>query len=152
MRRLRELAFVPGALLFYESPRRAVGSLAAVAEVFPGRDVALCRELTKLHEEVLRASAPALLDEVQAREELRGECVIVVAPPSAEELAAWRVGSGAALGAPASAEDRDAALRTDIREALAAGESVSAIAKRLSQKHSLKKRTVYELALELQES
>lgn len=152
VRRLRELAFVPGALLFYESPRRAVDSLAAVAEVFPGRDVALCRELTKLHEEVLRASAPALLDEVQAREELRGECVIVVAPPSAEELAAWRVGSGAALGAPASAEDRDAALRTDIREALAAGESVSAIAKRLSQKHSLKKRTVYELALELQES
>ena len=118
VRRLRELAFVPGALLFYESPRRAAD----------------------------------LLDEVQAREELRGECVIVVAPPSAEELAAWRAGSGAAIGAPASAEDRDAALRTDIREALAAGESVSAIAKRLSQKHSLKKRTVYELALELQES
>ena len=61
VRRLSELARVPGALIFYESPHRVVASLAAVAEVFPARQVAMCRELTKLHEEVLRAPAPELV-------------------------------------------------------------------------------------------
>ena len=49
VRRLGELAGVPGALLFYESPHRAAASLEAIAQVFPKRRVALCRELTKLH-------------------------------------------------------------------------------------------------------
>ena len=57
VRRLRELAPIPGALLFYESPHRVEASLEAIAQVFPQRVVALCRELTKLHEEVLRDAA-----------------------------------------------------------------------------------------------
>ena len=58
VRRLQRLALVPGALIFYESPHRVEAALLAIAEVFPQRVVALCRELTKLHEEVLRAPAP----------------------------------------------------------------------------------------------
>lgn len=147
VRRLSQLAAIPGALLFYESPHRVAVSLEAVAEVFPTRQVALCRELTKLHEEVLRAQAPYLLEQVRERGELKGEMVLVVAPPSEEELAAFAsMMPGAAAGA-AGAVDVDEALQKDIQDALAQGEPASAIAKRLSQRYSLKKRAVYERVL-----
>lgn len=150
VRRLSQLAAIPGALLFYESPHRVAASLEAVAEVFPTRQVALCRELTKLHEEVLRAQAPYLLEQVRERGELKGEMVLVVAPPSEEELAAFAsMMPGAAAGA-AGAVDVDKALRKDIQDALAQGEPASAIAKRLSQCYSLKKRAVYERVLAAQ--
>lgn len=150
VRRLSQLAAIPGALLFYESPHRVAASLEAVAEVFPARQVALCRELTKLHEEVLRAQAPYLLEQVRERGELKGEMVLVVAPPSEEELAAFAsMMSGAAAGA-AGAVDVDEALQKDIQDALAQGEPASAIAKRLSQRYSLKKRAVYERVLAAQ--
>ena len=150
VRRLSQLAAIPGALLFYESPHRVAASLEAVAEVFPTRQVALCRELTKLHEEVLRAQAPYLLEQVRERGELKGEMVLVVAPPSEEELAAFAsMMPGAAVGA-AGAVDVDEALQKDIQDALAQGEPASAIAKRLSQRYSLKKRAVYERVLAAQ--
>lgn len=145
VRRLQELAAVPGALLFYESPHRAAASLDAIATVFPQRMVALCRELTKLHEEVVRDVAPRLAERVREREELRGEIVIVVAPPAEGELDRLH----AMMGADAP-EDPAAALERDIRDALAAGEPASAIAKRLSQQYSRRKREVYDLVLRLQ--
>lgn len=149
VRRLQRLASIPGALIFYESPHRVEAALLAIAEVFPQRVVALCRELTKLHEEVLRAPAPELLELVAARGELKGEMVIVVAPPSEDELDRLEaaLAAGASIGAPV---DPDELLRSDIAEGLAAGEPASALAKRLSQKYSRKKRDVYNLALELQ--
>ena len=150
VRRLSQLAAIPGALLFYESPHRVAASLEALAEVFPARQVALCRELTKLHEEVLRAQAPYLFEQVRERGELKGEMVLVVAPPSEEELAAFAsMMPGAAVGA-AGAVDVDEALQKDIQDALAQGEPASAIAKRLSQRYSLKKRAVYERVLAAQ--
>ncbi|MFR3275339.1 MAG: 16S rRNA (cytidine(1402)-2'-O)-methyltransferase [Collinsella phocaeensis] len=149
VRRLRRLAAIPGALLFYESPHRAEDSLAAIAEVFPERDAALCRELTKLHEEVLCASSPELLQMVRERGEMRGEMVLVVAPPSEAELE--RHEAALAAGGAANADvNPDDLLAADIAEALAAGESANAIAKRLSQKYSRKKRDVYALVLEAQ--
>ena len=71
VRRLSQLAAIPGALLFYESPHRVAASLEALAEVFPARQVALCRELTKLHEEVLRAQAPTCLSRCASAASLR---------------------------------------------------------------------------------
>lgn len=149
VRRLQRLALIPGALIFYESPHRVEASLKAIAEVFPQRTVALCRELTKLHEEVLRAPAPELHERVLERGELKGEMVIVVAPPSEDELDRLEaaLATGASIGAPV---DPDELLRSDIAEGLAAGDSANALAKRLSQKYSRKKRDVYNLALELQ--
>ena len=142
-RRLRELVGVPGALLFYESPHRVEATLETIARVFPAREAALCRELTKLHEEVLRDAAPALLERVRERGEMRGEMVVVVAPPAPGEL------PGAAFAAP-SAEDAAAALGRDIACGLAEGESAGALAKRLAQKYSRRKREVYALVLEAQ--
>lgn len=143
VRRLGELACVPGALLFYESPHRAAASLQAIAQVFPKRRVALCRELTKLHEEVLRDVAPALLETVLARGEMRGEMVIVVAPPAPDEM----TGIAVQVDAP----DQQELLAEDIACALESEEPASAIAKRLSQKYSLRKREVYARVLAMQE-
>lgn len=142
VRRLSELACVPGALLFYESPHRAAASLQAIAQVFPKRRVALCRELTKLHEEVLRDKAPALLETVLARGEMRGEMVIVVAPPAPDEMAG--------IAVQVDAPDQQELLAEDIACALEAEEPASAIAKRLSQKYSLRKREVYARVLAMQ--
>lgn len=143
VRRLSELACIPGALLFYESPHRAAASLQAIAQVFPKRRVALCRELTKLHEEVLRDKAPALLETVLARGEMRGEMVIVVAPPAPDEM----TGIAVQVDAP----DQQELLAEDIACALEADEPASVIAKRLSQKYSLRKREVYARVLAMQE-
>ena len=147
-RRLRELAAVPGALLFYESPHRVLACLESVARVFPDREAALARELTKVHEEVVRDLAPALVERLRARESLKGEMVVVVAPPSEEELALVARRAAVPAGDEGSADDL---LREAVVEALAAGEGARSIAKRLSTRFSRRKREVYELAVSLQD-
>jgi 16S rRNA (cytidine1402-2'-O)-methyltransferase len=67
----------PEVVVAFESPRRVGASLAALAEVDPERPVAVCRELTKVHEEVLRGTA-ASLAERYADEPPRGEVVLVI--------------------------------------------------------------------------
>lgn len=140
--RLRELACVPGTIVAYESPRRVAETLANVAEVFPARRVALVRELTKLHEDCVRGLAGELAAEVAARGEVRGECVVVIAAPDAEEL---QVRRRDVAGGPATLEEA-------IAEGLAAGEPKSALAKRLAKSFSLAKADVYDKILELAES
>jgi len=79
-----EAAFrVPETLVAFESPRRVGASLAVLAALDPERPVAVCRELTKLHEEVVRGTA-AELAERYADAEVRGEVVLVVGPASVE--------------------------------------------------------------------
>lgn len=136
--RLEELASVPGTIVCYESPRRVAATLANVAEVFPRRRVALVRELTKLHEECVRGLAPELAQAIAAREEVRGECVIVIAAPDAAELDARR---RAVAGGPATLEEA-------IEAGIAAGEPKSALAKRLAKQFGVSKSEAYDLILE----
>jgi 16S rRNA (cytidine1402-2'-O)-methyltransferase len=72
-------------LVAFESPRRVGAALAALAAVDPDRPVAVCRELTKLHEEVVRGTAGALAERYAAQEP-RGEIVVVVGGASPEEV------------------------------------------------------------------
>jgi len=62
----------------FESPRRLPQSLSALAALAPNRPAAVCRELTKLHEEVARASLGELAR--RFREDVKGEIVLVIAP------------------------------------------------------------------------
>jgi 16S rRNA (cytidine1402-2'-O)-methyltransferase len=64
-------------LVAFESPRRVGAALAALAERDPARAVAVCRELTKLHEEVVRGSAAELAERYREHPP-RGEIVLVV--------------------------------------------------------------------------
>jgi 16S rRNA (cytidine1402-2'-O)-methyltransferase len=83
---LEEALQVPETLVAFESPRRVGATLGVLAELDPDRPVAVCRELTKLHEEVVRGTA-AELAERYAGEEVRGEVVLVVGPAPAEAAA-----------------------------------------------------------------
>jgi 16S rRNA (cytidine1402-2'-O)-methyltransferase len=82
-------------LVAFESPRRVPGSLEVLASVDPSRQVAVCRELTKLHEEIVRGTAAELASRYTDAPP-RGEVVLVVGPadeaasagPPAEALAA----------------------------------------------------------------
>jgi 16S rRNA (cytidine1402-2'-O)-methyltransferase len=77
---LAELAAVPATLVFYESAPRLGKSLAAIETVLPGRDVAVAREITKLHEECRTGNPTALLAHYTAHPP-KGEIVLLIAPP-----------------------------------------------------------------------
>ena len=66
-----------GTAVFFESPHRIVSTLEALAEVLPGREAAVARELTKLHEEVARGSAEELGAHF-AKRKVRGEITLLI--------------------------------------------------------------------------
>lgn len=80
--RLREVAAIPGTLIFYESPRRLAAALSAMAdELGGGRLAAVGRELTKTFEEFRRGTLDDLARHYANTGAPKGECVICVAPP-----------------------------------------------------------------------
>jgi 16S rRNA (cytidine1402-2'-O)-methyltransferase len=82
---LRRLLAEPGGtLVAFESPRRVPATLALLAEVDPERQTAVCRELTKAHEEIVRGSAAELAARY-ADAPPKGEVVLVLGPRSAPE-------------------------------------------------------------------
>ncbi len=83
--RIAELAHMPATLVFFESGPRLADALADLGAGLGAREAAVCRELTKLHEEVRRGDLAALAADYAAGAETRGEIVVVVAPPSAAE-------------------------------------------------------------------
>jgi 16S rRNA (cytidine1402-2'-O)-methyltransferase len=94
--RIAELARIPGTLVLFEAGARLAATLADLAAGLGDREAAICRELTKLHEEVRRDELSALAQNC-GDSERRGEFVLVIAPaPSAVQI---------------SADDADALLR-----------------------------------------
>ena len=100
LQRLRSLASEPRTIVFFESPRRLQSCLADMVEFFgPDRPVAVCRELTKTYEEVLRATVGELVERVEG---ILGEVTVVVAgapevvvaPADLVAEVAARVGAG----------------------------------------------------------
>jgi 16S rRNA (cytidine1402-2'-O)-methyltransferase len=84
--RLSELARIDATLVLFESGSRVQETLADLAEIMGGRDAAICRELTKLHEEIKRAPI-AELAAAKDTLETRGEFVLVIGPPPADAQA-----------------------------------------------------------------
>src|SRR5438270_264113 len=82
--RLAELARIDATLVMFESGNRVQGTLADLADIMGGRDAAICRELTKLHEDIKRAPIAELAKAADTLE-TRGEFVLVVGPPRADE-------------------------------------------------------------------
>jgi 16S rRNA (cytidine1402-2'-O)-methyltransferase len=80
--RLSELSRIDASLVMFESGNRVQDTLADLAEIMGDRDAAICRELTKLHEEIKRAPLAELARESGALE-TRGEFVLVIGPPAA---------------------------------------------------------------------
>jgi len=83
--RIAELSRIPATLVLFETGPRVAAALADLAgRLGPAREAALCRELTKLHEEILRGNL-ASLAQVCANNVPRGEIVLVIAPPPAPQ-------------------------------------------------------------------
>jgi 16S rRNA (cytidine1402-2'-O)-methyltransferase len=123
--RLRGLAAEPRTLIFFEAPHRLAGSLAAMAEAFGGdRPAAVCRELTKTHEEVRRGGLAELAD--WAARGVRGEITVVVG------------------GAPAAPPLSTAELARRVREREAAGEPRKTAIASVAAEAGVPKRSVYD--------
>jgi len=131
--RIAELAGIPATLIVFETGPRIGAALADLAAGLGPRQAALCRELTKLHEEVRRGDlaslAQSFADAAQAAE-TRGEMVIVIAPPTAP--------------APARPDDADELLR----QALARASLKDAVGE-VALATGLPRRHVYQRALAL---
>jgi len=85
-----------GTMVAFESPRRIPATLGLLAEVEPAREVAVCRELTKMHEEVVRGSATELAARY-AGAPPKGEVVLVLGPSGSSGGAGSDPGSGGAV-------------------------------------------------------
>ena len=72
----------PRTVVVYESPHRLLATLEDLAALLPERSIVLARELTKRYEEFLRGHPHVLLEELQARERIHGEWVIILEPPA----------------------------------------------------------------------
>jgi 16S rRNA (cytidine1402-2'-O)-methyltransferase len=127
-KRIAALAAVPGSLVFYESPQRLAASLADLAGELGDRPAAVARELTKLHEEVVRGSLDGLASLYAEADPPRGEIVIVVGPPADETPA-------------------DDGAVTAALEAALDGESLRDAVDRVTAETGRPRREVYRLAL-----
>jgi 16S rRNA (cytidine1402-2'-O)-methyltransferase len=83
--RLEELKDVPATLILFETGPRLAASLTDMTVVLGAREATIAKELTKLHENLRRGSLDRLAGEMQSEGALKGEFVVVVAPPSVDE-------------------------------------------------------------------
>ncbi len=125
---LEELAGIDATLIFYETGPRLLKSLAAIGAALPDREIAVARELTKLHEECRRGLSHGLAAYYEAHPP-KGEIVLMIGPPG-ETLA--------------SADDADALLR----EALATMKTSQAAAA-VSKATGLDRKALYARAMDL---
>ena len=136
---VESLRALDAALLFYESPNRLVAALTSLAETLPHREIAGCRELTKLHEEVVRGPLPEVRDAFAARERegagIKGEIVLVIDGPSAAEDAA-------------AEQDAEAAARDRAVELKAAGARNKDIARAIAEEFGIARNAAYDISLE----
>jgi 16S rRNA (cytidine1402-2'-O)-methyltransferase len=128
--RLADLADEQRTMVFYVAPHRAAEELAALAEALGERHAALARELTKLHEQVLRGTLAELAESAGT---LRGEMTLVVA------------------GKPADAAAPDAAaLAARVRELIATGVDRKAALSAVAKAAGVPRREVYQAVLDTQ--
>jgi 16S rRNA (cytidine1402-2'-O)-methyltransferase len=105
--RIAELASVPATLVLFETGPRLAAALADLAAGLGARPAAVCRELTKLYEEVRRGDLAMLARDYAAGHETRGEIVIVIAPPDGKQPESGELNGllQQALGRGASVKD-----------------------------------------------
>ncbi|HEX7233518.1 MAG TPA: 16S rRNA (cytidine(1402)-2'-O)-methyltransferase [Candidatus Binatia bacterium] len=119
-------------LIFYETPHRLNETLADMAEIFGDRDLAIGREISKVHEEFLRGPLRELIAKL-TQENVRGEITLIV--------------QGASGGALVQEEQ----LISEVRQLAQDGMRVKEISELLSTRHGISRREVYRLALRLKE-
>lgn len=132
-RAIRELEHIPATLVFFEAPNRLAAALTDFVSLLGSRSAVVARELTKLHEEITRGTLPSLAADFAARDEVRGEIVILIAAPMKDM-------------APPSKTDLDQRLREELTR-----HPVKDAAAIVASALGLTRREVYARALELKQ-
>jgi 16S rRNA (cytidine1402-2'-O)-methyltransferase len=128
------VATLPYTLIFLETPHRLGAALSDLFVVFGDREIAVARELTKLHEEIFRGPISAAAAHFEQNSP-KGEITLVVA------------------GALSKSEQWTAEeVQTALQAGLSRGESPSQIAKDLAAQSGWKRRKLYQILLEIQEN
>ncbi|MCG8616252.1 MAG: 16S rRNA (cytidine(1402)-2'-O)-methyltransferase [Desulfobacterales bacterium] len=124
-------------LIFYESPKRIKRLVTSALEIFGDRNACLCRELTKRHEEFLRGSLSEILTALSARDQIKGECVLLISGNTDQ---------------PAELGQND--LEDVIRQQLTADNAPKTgdLAKELSTAFNLPKKQVYDTILRVKQT
>jgi 16S rRNA (cytidine1402-2'-O)-methyltransferase len=136
---LLEVAALRATLICFEAPHRLLGCLGDVLAVLGDRRVVVARELTKLHEELVRLPVSAALAHFEAHSP-RGECTLLIdgTPPVPAETSLV-----------ADDEPVEARIANRLRELRAQGIAGSAAAKRVAKEFNLSKGAVYDVWLGL---
>ena len=129
---LKELADENKTIIFYEAPHRVIPFLEQLYETFGNRNIAVLRELTKAHEEVLRGKVKDILSQLSSRE-LKGEFTIITE----------------GIGKKKEEERIPNELIDEIRSMIKDNTSVRDIAVSLSESHKIRFRTAYKEVLDL---
>ena len=130
---LQQWQGVPATLVYYESPNRLLKTLKAMIQVYgPDRQMAVCRELTKLHQEVVQDTISNCLASFEDRDRIRGEIVLLVAAGEREKP---------------DASQLDDLLRESLKSM-----RVKDASQHVAEQLSLPKRDVYQRALEIKEA
>ena len=129
---LERLKEEPRTLIFFESPKRLLALMQEVLNQMGDRNAVVARELTKIHEEILRGSLSEILKVLSARAAIKGECTLLV---------------GGCEGAEAS--KRHLLVRDIRRLRLETSRPLSDVVKQLAREYGLSRKVVYEEALKL---
>ena len=120
----------PATIVAFEAPRRLVDALRDACDVLGDRPACLARNLTKPHERYQRGELSELIAELEAEDEVRGECTLVI---------------GGATGTDSASQDATA----DATLLLEAGAPARAVQELLVQRHAMSRRDAYALVLRI---
>jgi 16S rRNA (cytidine1402-2'-O)-methyltransferase len=130
--KLEEISKISSTLIFYESPRRIESTLADMLDVLGDRPAVVARELTKIHEEFLRANLSELIRIIKEVSPLKGEITLLVCPASSD-----------------SSIDEESLEKQILSELKQGDLSVASLAKELSKNLGIPKNSIYQKILEI---
>ena len=122
----------PATLVFYESKQRVLKTLQNISELYGQRHISVVRELTKKFEEVISGSVNEVMEDIESRDELKGEIVVIVAPYAAEKYTQEQ-------------------LHKDIMKQLKDGIPLKKISENISLQSGWSKKDIYNEALKLKD-
>ncbi len=125
---LRDLSLEKRTLVFYEAPHRIISTLEDMTAILGQRNAVLVREITKLHEEVIRGTIPDILVRMETAR-IAGEYVIVV--------------EGRPEGSVSSPDDALAEIRSLMKKGLGRKEAV----RRVAEEYGMSRKALYDLSL-----
>jgi len=137
--KLEELREIAATLIFYEAPRRIAKTLKDALDVFGNRNATVARELTKLHEEIVRGSLAGLRQRFSQNPTARGEMVLIISGASERRLDATQFSD--------EIEDQSRRLSKRVRELEGEGLDAKVALKKAARELGIKRAEAYRLVV-----